>query len=418
MADSELLKESAKLPPIVVNGGRELLSCPGTEALQSNTMIWCSLASPNLPTSGVAPATTVACLVQQWRDILVRSGAAVRLQQPHTGLAACKRSTKAGERFIMAKSNTRGSGVWMARAMGGLSLGLGLPTLAAPGEMARRIGLRDDSVTRTTLTAIGIRETALGLGILSWPRFAGWIWARVAGDVMDLAILGSALAISDKRRRNPLAVVMAITAGITALDIWTARRLSQRARTAGARLDEQYVDAKRAITISKPRELVYQAWRDFRNLPRFMENLEAVELQEGNRSHWVAKAPAGATAEWDAEMVEDQPNALIAWRSLPGSRVDTAGTVRFADAPGGKGTEIHVEIRYSPPAGRLGATIAKIFGKDAGQQVASDLRRFKQVLETGEIARSDGSARGGPAQPPKESVQIAPVAVLAVPVRS
>jgi uncharacterized membrane protein len=312
----------------------------------------------------------------------------------------------------MAKNN--GAAVRMARGMGALSLGFGLPAIAAPDALARAMGLRNDSTSRTVLTLVGVRETALGLAILAWPRFAGWMWARVAGDAMDLTFLGVSLAASDRRHRNPLARVMAITGSITALDLGTAIGLSRRKSVAKLHGGDHKPEAKRAITVNRPPEQLYQTWRDFQNLPRFMENLVSVEPRAGNRSHWVAKAPAGATVEWDAEIVEDQPNNLIAWRSLPGSQVETTGAVRFVQAPGGKGTEIHVEMRYDPPGGRLGAAVAKIFGKEPGQQIASDLRRFKQVMETGEIARSDASARGGGAAQPLKQTELPAAANLAV----
>lgn len=161
------------------------------------------------------------------------------------------------------------------------------------------------------------------------------------------------------------------------------------------------MDVKKAITVNEPPETLYQFWHDFANLPRFMEHLDSVRVTGEGRSHWTAKAPAGATVAWDAEIVEDRPNELIAWRSLDGAAVDNAGAVRFAPAPGGRGTEVRVEFQYDPPAGALGATVAKLFGEEPGQQVADDLRHFKQVLETGEVTRSDASAKGGgTAQPP------------------
>lgn len=298
------------------------------------------------------------------------------------------------------------TGERMARGMGLLSLGIGVPALAAPEVLAPIMGLRNDTTSRTMLTIVGLRETILGIGLLAWPRFAGWMWGRVAGDAMDLAILGSSLATSTRRQRSQLATITAVVVGVTVLDTLTAIRLSRRGSRAKHEPGEYELEAKRAITINRPREEIYQAWRDFRNLPRFMENLVSIELLGDNQSHWVAKAPAGATVEWDATMTEDQPNTEIAWHSLPGSSVENAGMVRFVPAPNGKGTEIHVQIRYNPPAGKLGAAVAKIFGKDPGQQMASDLRRFKQIMETGEIARSDASVRGGgAAQPPRRPVR-------------
>jgi uncharacterized membrane protein len=138
----------------------------------------------------------------------------------------------------------------------------------------------------------------------------------------------------------------------------------------------------------------YEAWHDFERLPRFMTHLESVRQTGGGRSHWKAKAPAGRTVEWDAEVVDDRPGELIAWRSLPGADVANAGTVRFSDAPGDRGTEIRLELEYSPPGGARGATVAKLFGEEPDQQARDDLRRFKQVLETGEVLRSEGTPEG------------------------
>jgi uncharacterized membrane protein len=151
-----------------------------------------------------------------------------------------------------------------------------------------------------------------------------------------------------------------------------------------------------------PPEEVYAFWRNLENLPRFMQHLESVRMTDERRSTWRARAPAGTTVEWEAETVEDRPNELIAWRSLPGSSVPNSGQVRFVPAAGNRGTEVHVELQYDPPGGKLGAVVAKLFGREPGQQVASDLRRFKQVLETGEVVHSDASIHGRPhpAHPP------------------
>jgi uncharacterized membrane protein len=126
---------------------------------------------------------------------------------------------------------------------------------------------------------------------------------------------------------------------------------------------------------------------------------------DDRRSHWKARGPAGKTVEWDAEIIDDRPNERIAWRSLEGADVENSGVVRFVKAPGGRGTEVHVEIRYSPPGGVLGAWLAKLFGEEPGQQVEDDLRALKQIMETGEVVRSEGTLGGRralqrPAQPP------------------
>jgi uncharacterized membrane protein len=125
-----------------------------------------------------------------------------------------------------------------------------------------------------------------------------------------------------------------------------------------------------------------------------MAHLKSVEVVNG-RSHWRARGPLNTSIEWDAEMVEDRPNELISWRSVPGADVRNHGLVRFRPAPGSRGTEIVVELRYDPPASTLGATVAKLFGEEPGQQIAGDLRRLKQVMETGEVMASDASVHRG-----------------------
>ena len=147
-------------------------------------------------------------------------------------------------------------------------------------------------------------------------------------------------------------------------------------------------------TIQKPAEELYRFWRNFENLPRFMDNLESVRVLDNQRSHWTVKAPAGRTVEWDAQIINEQANELIAWRSLEGADVDNAGSVRFLPGPGGRGTEVRVVIDYIPPAGRVGFAVAKLFGREPRQQVEEDLRRFQQLMEAGEIPTTRGQPRG------------------------
>ena len=168
---------------------------------------------------------------------------------------------------------------------------------------------------------------------------------------------------------------------------------------------EKHVVAKRHFDASP--EEVYGFWRNFENLPRFMKHLESVQVISEKRSRWVATAPAGQTVEWEAEMTEDVPNETIAWRSVEGSDVHHEGRVRFLRAPRDLGTEIHVEMRYDPPGGAIGKTIAKLFIEEPSQQVAGDLRRFKQMMEVGEVVLSDATIgqhriRQRPGQPPDQ----------------
>jgi len=155
------------------------------------------------------------------------------------------------------------------------------------------------------------------------------------------------------------------------------------------------IKVEKQVTINKSPEELYRFWRNFENLPHFMKHLESVAVQDDKRSHWVAKAPAGRTVEWDAEVINEVENELIAWRSLEGADVANAGSVRFEPAPGGRGTIVRVVLEYKPPMGKLAVPLAKLFGEEPGVQVDDDLRRFKQVMETGEIATTSGQPTNG-----------------------
>lgn len=181
--------------------------------------------------------------------------------------------------------------------------------------------------------------------------------------------------------------------GATGRDLFYQAMDIHRAQTASF----EGIQVQRTVTVKRPRDEIYLIWRNLRNLPKFMTHLERVQVDRsgnGKRSHWVAKAPLGNEIEWDAEIVEERENELIAWESLPGSSVESKGRVEFKEAPGGRGTEIHVSMQYKPPGGSLGAAFAKLFGEEPGQQVLEDLRHFKQIMETGEMATIEGQPSG------------------------
>jgi uncharacterized membrane protein len=300
-----------------------------------------------------------------------------------------------------------------ARGLGWFSIGLGLAQIGAPRTVARFIGIDDDEETRNTMFAIGLREITSGIGILSSRRPTSWVWSRVGGDLMDLALLGKAMN-TRSNDRNRVGAATAAVAGVAILDFMTGQQLSQEGNGSSQQTGEAFqqkgaqtggaVHVTESLTIRRPRHEVYGFWHNFENLPRFMAHLESVQVLDNRRSRWKAKAPAGATVEWEAETIEDRPNELIAWRSLPDASIPNSGSVRFKDAPGNRGTEVQVELRYDPPGGKIGALIAKLFGEEPQQQVKGDLRRFKQVMETGEIVHSDASIHRGmhPAQPPED----------------
>jgi len=220
---------------------------------------------------------------------------------------------------------------------------------------------------------------------------------------MDLALLGSGLADSPKQPGRLLAATAAVV-GVAGLDVYAAAALSRHEKF--QRL-AQPIHVVRSITINRQPELVYQFWRKLENLPTFMAHLVSVQ-DEGDTSLWCARGPAGTTVEWRAEITIDRPGETIAWRSLEGASVPNRGVVCFKTAPGGRGTELIVELKYEPPGGAIGGAIAKLFGEEPGQQIAGDLRRLKQVLETGSVVHSDASIHRGmhAARPPAEDEKI------------
>lgn len=196
-------------------------------------------------------------------------------------------------------------------------------------------------------------------------------------------------------RRSPGGALLALAGGAIAygsatgqlpLPGWVRSRLPVRG--------ERGLVVDRAFTILRPIEDVYGYWRDFERLPSFMPYLRSVTTTDGGRSHWVANGPAGTTVEWDAVILDDRPNELIRWESLPGAQVPNRGVVRFDPAPGDRGTEVRVHLEYDPPAGRLGATIAQLLGEGADRQVRESLRRFKSIVESGVAPTNDDQPMG------------------------
>ena len=168
-----------------------------------------------------------------------------------------------------------------------------------------------------------------------------------------------------------------------------SKHTSDALETARASLPEAEGNSlvARAVTINRPAPELYAYWRDFANLASFMDNVERIETLDNERSHWVVKAPGGRTVEWDARVTEDVANRRIAWASEEGADIANSGTVDFRDA-GARGTVVTATLLYDPPAGTVGKIIAKMFQREPAIQARRDLRRFKQLMETGEIATS------------------------------
>jgi Polyketide cyclase / dehydrase and lipid transport len=184
--------------------------------------------------------------------------------------------------------------------------------LLAPRGVAAAIGAPRGETSRDLMRVVGVREVTAGIGILTQPRPTGWLWGRVAGDLMDLVPLVAAFT-SRGARPGRLTLATLNVLGVTALDLYTALRLSQRADAAGGRTaNDRGVHTRKTVTVNRPVEEVYEFWRNVENLPRFMTHLDSVRSTGGGRSHWRAKTPAGTTVEWDAETVSERSNELIA----------------------------------------------------------------------------------------------------------
>jgi len=272
----------------------------------------------------------------------------------------------------------------LMRALGWASVGLGVPPVLAPGEFVRAIGTGDGSRQRVTIALVGVRELAAAAGLLVQGSPV-WLWARVGGDLMDLGLLARALKNHDGRGLGRTVAAFAGVVGITGVDVYGAVTRTRQ---------KTPMDLTAAVTVARSQREVYDLWRRLENLPQFMAHVDEVRTTGQSRTHWRASAPFGRTVEWDAEITDDRPGERIAWRSVDGAPIENEGDVRFVPAPGARGTEIHVTLHYSMPAGKLGEAVARYFGEDPHQQLDDDLRRFKQLAEIGEVVRSEGAPGG------------------------
>ncbi len=281
----------------------------------------------------------------------------------------------------------------LAEGLGWFSVALGTSALLAPRSVGTLSGAGRSN--RGLTRSVGVRELATGIGILTQRNPAPWLWSRVVGDVMDLAMLATALRPGNPGRGRA-AVSFAAVSGILALDALAASQLTRYRRhpliSGVAAPRDLYFEA--SIATTKSPEECYRFWRNVENLPRFMGNLQSVQAQDERRLHWVAKGPANTPVEWDCEITEDRPGSALAWRTLEGAQVPNAGSVIFEAAPHGRGTIVRLSVHYSPVGGRLTAGVTRLLRQDPQSQVREDLRRFKQLLEAGEIATTHGQPTG------------------------
>jgi uncharacterized membrane protein len=256
------------------------------------------------------------------------------------------------------------------------------------------------------IRAVGYRELVHAVTLLVGSPTT--VWTRVAGDALDLALLGRALADRGGERRTRVTATTAVVAGLAAVDLVAALRTRRDGQHGRGRPGPLQVQA--AVTVRSSPQEVYAYWRDLENLPSFMGHLRSVTDDGAGRSTWTANAPVRKSVRWQAELTGDVPGKRISWKSLPGADVANSGTVHFAATPDGEATEVRVSLHYDVPGGAVGRAVARLWGEEPTQQVNDDLRRFKQILETGSLVVSDAMPHGAdsghqmsqrPAQPAK-----------------
>ncbi|MDZ7952090.1 MAG: SRPBCC family protein [Nostoc sp. DedQUE12b] len=209
-------------------------------------------------------------------------------------------------------------------------------------------------------------------------------WASLIG--------GGAMVLMGLRQGSLRGALTALAGGGLVYQGATKQSTIQKAQEAIGL--NQPIKVEKTVTIRKSAEELYRFWHDFENLPTFMKHLKSVKVYDEKRSHWIANAPLDNTVEWDADILEDRENEFISWASVEGADVDNSGFVRFTKAPGDRGTEVKVVLEYNPPGGALAATVAKLFGEEPEQQIGDELRRFKMLMEAGEIATTEGQPSG------------------------
>jgi uncharacterized membrane protein len=232
-----------------------------------------------------------------------------------------------------------------------------------------RDGRNVSNAERWSSVAVGLGLAAYGL---SRRRGSGWIFAGFGALLLQRGVSG---------RCHTYELLGLNTAG-TGED--TRRALGGRG---GVIVEE-------SVTINQPIEILYRFWRNLENLPRFMRHLESVERITDTLSRWRAKGPGGSIVEWNAEIINEVPNQVIGWRSIEQSDVVSAGSVNFDELGRGRGTRVRVRLQYSPPGGKIGATVARLLGRDPGSEIREDLRQFKQIVEGGEVPTAQGPPRG------------------------
>lgn len=199
-----------------------------------------------------------------------------------------------------------------------------------------------------------------------------------------LLALGGSTALLGGLRRTSLEStgLVLIGLGLMKRAVASQHLVISEEETEAAEQGYAWIGIHRSVTIRRPVDEVFHVWREYENLPYYMKHIKSVDISGTRRSHWVARAPAGLSVEWEAELVREEPNRLLVWRSLPGADIPNVGSVRFEPVREGRATRVDLSLRYRPPIGRAGTLLLRLFNREPSHYLESDLRRMKQMLET------------------------------------
>ena len=265
-----------------------------------------------------------------------------------------------------------------------IGAGIGIAELLMPRAVAKTTGLPPPFVR-----ALGMRELLVSAGVLLRPRQPAWRWSRIAGDLLDLSLLAWA------GRRTPngrLALITALFAGMTSLDVLaTCDRRGQSARQGHL---PNSIRIHKSLYIQRPPEACYGFWRNFENFPQFMRDVESVQVVDATRTHWRLRTLQGKPVEWTVELFSDIPSQQLGWRTIADAPIAHSGVVKFLPAYGHSSTRLEIDILYKTPTAQSMDMSSMPFTEEPSRQWDDDLRRFKQLLETGEIATTLGQSSG------------------------
>ena len=275
------------------------------------------------------------------------------------------------------------------RGLAILSLVLGAGGSFMPGAVARLSGLEPHA---RLLPLVGLRELAAGVGLLTSRNPTPWLWSRVVGDGMDLAVILASLMNRGNPRKLSAAITMAVVAAITAVDARESLRRTQGAQSSGSTAPDALASA--SVLIARTPQECYEFWRDPTNMTRISPLVESVTVLDERTSRWCIRSPLGRRIEWDSKVTGETPGERISWRSVDGGGLYHAGVVRFERATGGRGTLVSASVHFRVAGGPAGLGLVKLLGTHPQSEIREDLRRFKQLLEAGEIPTTRGQPSG------------------------